>query len=166
MNDVEIIKQIENVIDPTFLKLSSLQLQENSAAYNSIVIKSPTTLYRSGNNGNKSVLFCRIKTSGNVQYIAFSSKYQTYFENLGIEATTIKSEIDFIRINIDDFIQALPKIQTLLNKIFVDSFSFETFGCCSLYKKCSAEGKCLHQDILYATACMYRKNLERGNIFY
>lgn len=42
----------------------------------------------------------------------------------------------------------------------------ERFGCCHLYRECSATGKCLHSDLFYARACWYRKNLEDGKIFY
>lgn len=42
----------------------------------------------------------------------------------------------------------------------------DKFGCCHLYKECSAAKKCLHYDLFYAKACWYRKNLEQGKIFY
>lgn len=40
------------------------------------------------------------------------------------------------------------------------------FGCCSLYEECSNLKRCLHTNKLYSTACMYRKNLENGHVFY
>ncbi len=40
------------------------------------------------------------------------------------------------------------------------------FGCCSLFNKCSDAKKCLHSNLLYSKACMYRSNLEKGNVFY
>ncbi|MBR6396618.1 MAG: hypothetical protein IKS09_06595 [Lachnospiraceae bacterium] len=40
------------------------------------------------------------------------------------------------------------------------------FACCARYKECSKEGKCIHPNYLYAKACEYRKNLEKGRIFY
>lgn len=40
------------------------------------------------------------------------------------------------------------------------------FGCCSRYEQCSNEGKCIHDYKLYAKGCQYRKNLEKGMIFY
>ncbi len=40
------------------------------------------------------------------------------------------------------------------------------FGCCSLFEKCSDAKTCLHVNKLYSKACMYRKNLEQGHIFY
>jgi len=166
VTDKEILNQIQSFVESSYLELSKLELQENRSDYNSIFIKSSTTPYRNGTNGNKSVLLCRIKNTGNVRYIAFDSKYRADFEELGLNVTSIKSETDYIRLNIDEFLNTLPKGQKLLNKIFADSFSFASFGCCSKYKECSKAEKCVHEDLLYATACMYRKNLENGDIFY
>lgn len=39
-------------------------------------------------------------------------------------------------------------------------------GCCSKYKECSQEGKCISQIEEIKTACYYRKNLEEGLNFY
>ena len=44
--------------------------------------------------------------------------------------------------------------------------SSNTFGCCSRYKECSLQRKCIHENPLYSTGCAYRKNLENGKIFY
>lgn len=41
-----------------------------------------------------------------------------------------------------------------------------SFGCCSRFVACSDALKCVHENKLYATSCLYRKNLENGNIFY
>jgi len=40
------------------------------------------------------------------------------------------------------------------------------FACCSKYVDCSSEKECLHENRLYSKACMYRKNLEAGKVFY
>ncbi len=42
----------------------------------------------------------------------------------------------------------------------------DAFGCCSRYKECSDAHKCIHVNQMYAKACMYRKNLENGKVFY
>lgn len=67
---------------------------------------------------------------------------------------------DFDDASIYDYIEA--------NIIYcVKSYiSSSSFGCCSRYKECSNAKKCLHTNLLYATGCQYRKNLEMGNIFY
>lgn len=40
------------------------------------------------------------------------------------------------------------------------------FGCCSKFVECSDAKKCLHENKLYSTSCIYRRNLENGKIFY
>lgn len=42
----------------------------------------------------------------------------------------------------------------------------ETFGCCSNYVECSDALMCLHRDKEEYSGCGYRKNLEKGKIFY
>lgn len=42
----------------------------------------------------------------------------------------------------------------------------EYFGCCGKYTQCSNAKKCLHEDLFYAKACYYKRNLEAGHIFY
>ena len=41
-----------------------------------------------------------------------------------------------------------------------------SFACCSKFTECSDAKRCLHENKLYSTACMYRYNLENGKIFY
>lgn len=40
------------------------------------------------------------------------------------------------------------------------------FGCCGFYLECSNAKHCIHENMLYSTACAYRKNLEQNKIFY
>lgn len=40
------------------------------------------------------------------------------------------------------------------------------FGCCDCFIKCSDVKKCIHENKLFSRACMYRRNLEAGKIFY
>lgn len=165
MTDNEIISLIKQHIDPTYLLGSSLILKENIGTYNSVLIESPTTRYRSVTNGNKSILFCRIKNDKGFRYISFSDKYEKDFKSTGFNVKNIKSDNGFIRIGIDEFVENISNAKTILNKVFREAFSFPAFGCCSKYMECSAAEQCLHEDQLYATACMYRKNLENGNNF-
>lgn len=166
MKDNDIVTLIENQIDPLYLAGASLYLKVNDGAYNSVMIKSPTTRYRNGTSGNKSFLYCRIKSSGKIKYISFCSEYEDDFTAAGFNVSRIASDSDFLRIDLDEFINNVEKGKMVFNKLFRDAFSFETFGCCSRYKECSAAEKCLHEDQMYATACMYRKNLENGKNYY
>lgn len=44
--------------------------------------------------------------------------------------------------------------------------SASLFGCCDKFIECSDAKKCVHENKLYSTACMYRMNLDSGRIFY
>lgn len=44
--------------------------------------------------------------------------------------------------------------------------SKESFGCCSRHVQCSDALKCVHENKLYSTGCIYRSHLEKGEIFY
>ena len=134
----------------------------------SINISLPYTVYRENVSDS---LFARLKTEKEVKYISFKEKYKNRFENHGILTYGIKSEPDFFRIPLDEFskIEELkndPDFIQLIEDIFLDALTFEPFGCCHKYVECSDAKKCLHDDLIYATACMYRKNLEQGRIFY
>jgi hypothetical protein len=67
-----------------------------------------------------------------------------------VVASYFLNEFDFS--NIDRFINSL--------------FQFDPIGCCGKYNECSDAGICLHEDLIYSSCCMYRKNLESGKIFY
>lgn len=165
MEDIEVVKMMESLIEPSFLSGSSLVLQENSA-YSSVLIKSPATPYRSGANKDKSMLFCRIKSTKKIRYVAFPATYEEDFSAAGFKLSKIESDSEFVRISIDEFVEKIESAKPALNKIFRRAFSFSSFGCCSRYKECSEQERCIHEDQLYATACMYRKNLESGKNFY
>lgn len=68
--------------------------------------------------------------------------------------------LDINNSNIHTFIKAL----VLTGLKFYESNS--SFGCCSQFKKCSDEKKCVHLNKLYSKGCKYRSNLDAGRIFY
>lgn len=62
----------------------------------------------------------------------------------------------------------LDKIQTqdeISISSEVSSGRDDLFGCCSHYRECSAAGKCI-AETEGSESCIYRKNLEKGIIFY
>ena len=140
---------------------------ENKSGYDSLVISSDMTAYRPRIEG---ALFARIKENGKRPFIAFRKKYKYWFDNKNIPAWNIESDKDFFRIDPNDFIRAVKDDEEgfakLASQICVDAMSFPKFGCCSKYKQCSDAGKCIHEDLLYSSACEYRRNLEAGKIFY
>lgn len=136
--------------------------------YSTITVSLPDTNYRQ----NKSdMLFARIKTNARVPYISFKIRYIDWFKNNNIPYFQISSEKDFFRIELKYFEPILKSpekydMNKLVEDMFFNAINFEKFGCCYKYKECSDAKKCLHEDLLYSTGCLYRKNLENGKIFY
>lgn len=44
--------------------------------------------------------------------------------------------------------------------------TIEQFGCCSQYRKCSEQKKCLFPNDESHKGCLYKANLEQGKVFY
>lgn len=168
-NENELLSAIVALINPDYMGNAKFNVKENKSAYNSIIVTSSLTPYRCFNTGE--LLFARLKTSGKLHYLSFPLRYAKDFDLAGISYSKVQSE-DFIRIDLSQFWSIVNDSEfkisfgKILDKIFVGVFSFEAFGCCHKYEACSDAKKCLHQDLAYATACMYRKNLEQGRIFY
>ena len=167
-NEVEILNKIEQLINPLFLESSNLELSDNSSSKNSSTYKSINIIKYDSNNASvdKKYLLARIKTTGKVNYISFNSKYEYLFNHYNINYETSKD--GFIRVSLsilDDY--ASESLSNIFDTIFLDSFNYPSFGCCSRYVECSDNKRCVHTDILYASsACMYKKNLDNGKIFY
>lgn len=161
------LNKLQSVISQDNLSAADLYLRENVSGIDSFIIHVPATPYHEEIDN---ILFARIKTTGKIKFISFRKKYNFKFKQLNIQTTDVKSNSDYIRIDLDLFFSqetlSNPEVIKLLNWIFIDTMSFPTFGCCSRYKECSNARKCIHPDQMYATACSYRKHLENGRIFY
>lgn len=82
-----------------------------------------------------------------------------------IKSATTKYRFDHILFSFSD--EAFLKfIEDILIYSLKNYNSSNSFGCCSKYKECSEQKMCLHPNKLYAKGCKYRKNLEKGIIFY
>ncbi len=95
-------------------------------------------------------------------HIEFKPEYNSLFENREILQT--KDGKSYIAVkSIDNVIELAHPICA----VAVEELSCgERFGCCSRYEQCSDERKCINPDQFMALACVYRKNLENGKIFY
>lgn len=63
----------------------------------------------------------------------------------------------------------LDPILSLLHDISKDKYysaNVESFGCCSDFNRCSDVGHCLYPDDWDYVGCSYRRNLDKGRIFY
>lgn len=166
--DDSVLEQIMQYISEDYLSSGTLSVRVNKTQPNSIVYTALPSVYRT-DVGEQ--LICKVKTEGKAdkQYILFSDVYTDKLKDLGVKYTSIPSDPS-PRVNIDDFlflcIIEADKAKALFQEILDSSFKSERFDCCSRYKECSAAGKCVHPDKIYATSCGYRKNLLKGKIFY
>ena len=164
-----IIEYIKNSIYSSNKDFAQIELKiiENKSGYDSIVFSSEMTAFRPKVSN---ALFARIKTNGKKPYISFKKKYLYWFSDNNIPTYCVTSEKDFFRVLLSDFQFALDFEQKdfseLAYSIVLDAMNFQSFGCCDKYIQCSDALKCIHEDLLYSTSCMYRKNLENGKIFY
>ncbi len=162
----EIISEIKGVIDARYIRASTLYAKDNKANFYSLMVKALPTPYRTDSGEH---LFARVKDKGKMKYISFSKTFESDFALLDVPYTQIRSD-EYLRIDLSTFRNFLIQredIRGLLNKIYISSFNFQSFGCCGKYLECSNQMRCVHEDILYASgACQYKKNLEAGRIFY
>lgn len=161
----QVFEAIKKVIDTRYLSNSKFYCKNNKTGFYSLMVESTPSLYHLDSGAH---LFARVKLNGKVQYVSFSGTFEKDFDGVGI--CFAKSPSDgFIRINVDEFMRYLEQedLRRILNKIYIYSFSFPSFGCCGKYVDCSNAGHCVHDDILYASAaCQYKRNLDAGRIFY
>lgn len=167
--DIEkyILESIVGSLHPEYFNLCDMKIINNIGTYNSIVVNAPGTIYR--NKDIVNLLFARLKTKGKKPYISFNKNYSYLFSNKGVSYYEVKSDEDFFRIDLNDFVSLIDKhyeFSYIMQNIFNNLFALNNFGCCDLYLECSNEKKCIHPDLIYAIACFYRKNLSAGKIFY
>lgn len=88
-----------------------------------------------------------------------------FFEIMEIQQHNIlNNTVNVIFKDVDGLITFSERaIRIFLNKYVSKS---QPFGCCDKYIECSNARECVHINRLYSKACMYRKNLEEGRIFY
>ena len=160
----------ESMIDKAALGSAKLLVRENKNG-RAIVIASPLSAYRPA---VENILFVKYLYSKGRGYVLFKKAYLDDFDSAGLKGYLSDDGYvyadGFFRITFEDFTllckKEAEKIKKILTKIFISCLSFPAFGCCDKYALCSKKGHCLHEDLVYATACQYRKNLESGKIFY
>lgn len=164
--DSDILDIIGTMIEPNLLSALNIKLKENKGSYNSIVAQPIPSPW---NNIKKNTLYllARLKVTNGTGYISFNSKYEYLFKYHGIPYYKSKSD-DYIRLEIGVFILGENRINLskIIQIIIPDLFNVETFGCCNNYLECSNAMHCIYFDLIFATACQYKKNLDAGKIFY
>ncbi len=109
-------------------------------------------------NGKKAVGLTYLKTFTRA---TIDVQYRAFLENvIEIEKSTPQG-VSFICSPETDF--------SILKDFFCAAFDnscSKDIGCCSRYKECSAQGKCLNDNPEIFLGCYYRNNLKNGKIFY
>ncbi len=155
----EIIDFVKQYIDSRYRDITEISVKNsNSPDIYFIVIKSKPTPWRSDTSDKT---FSKIKLGKKSSYISFNTSYIKAFDKYSVSYSKIKSE-NMIRINLDDFFKIAPDVlEIIFNYIFINSFNITTFGCCGKFKECEEKGMCVHPDIIYASACQYRKIINK-----
>ena len=117
--------------------------------------------------GLSSYTLIKINYTRKFKQVYVHLEYEPMFRSklLPFEYSSTKSDSIWLHVDITSPDQ-LSYIEDVICQSYDDSPLRDSFGCCSRYIQCSDAGKCLHPDLQYAKACLYRKNLEAGRIFY
>ncbi len=67
---------------------------------------------------------------------------------------------------INDFDKNFSDLLLIIAKKLLGRYNADEFGCCSRYIACSDAKECVHPDYLESLGCAYKRNLEKGLIFY
>lgn len=165
----QIVERIKPFIKSEYMSEAELRFVLNCGEANSVNISLENNPWRNGVIKGD-MLFSRIKAEGKLKYILFKDTLSYSFYKAGIQYSANKTEQKngLIRIALDEFTTHLQNgndiFRTLMTSVFLRAISFSEFGCCSKYAECEKQGKCLHCDQLYATACQWQKYLKRTGI--
>lgn len=124
----------------------------------------------------KGILVAKVKLTGKKKYLAIRSKNAVHFQNcIAMESceseqsdSSMTDDEEWTRIAIESIKDVLrhAKPLSVIYMLILSEFGGESFGCCSRYIECSDAKKCIHPNQLTAMACIYKKSLESGRIFY
>lgn len=141
-----------------FLDLISFTKKRNEESI-SLYVNREANLY---SRNDKAILIWRFeKRKGGV--VQVKDFFLPFFQREYSGA--FKMEKAFIVMQAQPFCEIIF-LREVLYECLMELFAFDAFGCCSKYRECSKQMRCIHADLLYATACRYRKSLENGKIFY
>lgn len=159
----QIVDKINALIKPENLDHAQILLQENTNNLDSIVIRLENNPWRNGVIKGD-IIFARIKTVGENQYVNFREKFLYLFNGMNIKCLPVpdaEAQYNWARVELSSFMELLnaptEDFIRAVNEIYLGSIVFPEFGCCSKYKECSERKECVHSDRLYSTACQYRK---------
>lgn len=176
-------KQLQNLLDELIL---SFELPENSIHFysnisakgrklgqeisKSICIYEPDypTVKNDINNPGRNLVIMNIQHKNGIELLVRNSQFELISVPETAKVKSVPSDTDFKHISFsldDDSIYDYIK-SNIIHCLKTYHSNARSFGCCSHFIECSDAQKCVHENKLYSTACLYRKNLESGNIFY
>ncbi len=155
----------KNIAEKYNIPEKFISISENAGNSISVWITELTTGKKS-----KHAFAVSLKGKKDFKYVSFLVK-KTVIDNITIPKNamlkSIESDIFNVRVNFpieeNDFTSFINDLLNYTVNTFEPS---DKFGCCDKYIECSNAKKCLHNNLFYAKACYYRKNLESGKIFY
>jgi len=112
----------------------------------------------------KNILAAKIKLAKRTPYIEIKEKYKDEFVNFEM----VHASNNSLRIKItgiDEVLALIDQLSIIYMKV-LSELGEESFGCCHRYIECSDALHCLHPDYLTSLACLYKKNLDKGKVFY
>lgn len=170
----KIISILEKTISEKELPEKSLRMRKNKNrkvdSYSILISEPPYPLGSERLGGEQSVMKISLKSkSYDIDVLL------RVFENIALPDCATYKELKKIGDNpqhvsvsfptdITDFYSYVESV--LLYRLAHYHTAEASFGCCSQFIQCSDAKKCLHENKLYSTACIYRRNLESGRIFY
>lgn len=116
---------------------------------------------------NKSYVIMNIKRQSNVELQIRNKQFFDVVKPVTASIKELKSDAIYKHIIFEQDCEELYEY-IKINVIYcLENYSSSnSFGCCKLYKECSDQKTCLHMNKLYASGCLYRRNLLNGRIFY
>lgn len=162
ITELELLDFIKKHLEEDYAKFSKLEIKNNKGNYKSIVILTEPSVWRFNDTSEK--LFAKFSMNKKSNYIAFPTSAKMIFDKFNLKYHTIKSDT-YLRVDINDFLSFSDEaVCKIINKVFIKSFSFPSFGCCGKHKECTEKGYCVHSDMIYAAvACQYKKIIEKSN---
>lgn len=170
MGEIENIINIVNLISEKIADKYNISKDFISSLINSD--KSLSVWITELTTGKKAKLAFKVSLKGKkgAKYVSFVVRKST-IENIALPENV---SIKYIDSDITNAIVNFPTGENNFNTFVHDILDYsvntfepsDKFGCCSKYIECSNAKKCLHENLFYAKACFYRKNLESGKIFY
>lgn len=170
-------KMLDELIQEKELPEHSLYLAQNSGRMSDRVTSYSVCIYepeypkipnRKLDYSRNSVVMNIKERKDKLELIIGNSQYKSISFSGELEAKQLKSDKNNIHIIFKSDDERFVEYVKLNTEYRIKCYSSKasTFGCCSQFVECSDARKCVHENKLYSMACSYRKNLDKGKIFY